>query len=59
MKKINWRNHIATIGGLITSIGVAYQVIDINTFDIKKDWFKLIILALPAIGGYLSSITKI
>ena len=31
-------------------------VIDFNTFDIKKDWFKLIVIGLPALGGYMSSI---
>lgn len=55
MKKIDWKNHLATIGGLLTSLGLAWQVIDYNTFTIEKDWLKLVILSLPAVGGFFST----
>jgi len=50
------RSRLATLGGLLVSIATAYTVIDFNTFDIKKDWVKLIIVGLPAIGGFFSRI---
>lgn len=47
---------LATILGIGTSLCTAYAVIDFSTFDIKKDWMKLIIIGLPAIGGWYSEI---
>lgn len=50
------KSALATIFGILTSLCTAWAVIDFNTFDIKKDWFKLIIIGMPAIGGYISKI---
>ncbi len=58
MKKIKnvCKDKLATILGLLTSLCTAWAVIDFSTFDIKKDWIKLIIIGMPAIGGYVSKI---
>lgn len=60
MKKLSEkvRNWLATILGLLTAVATALAVIDFNNFDIKKDWFRLIVIALPAIGGYFSTIRQ-
>lgn len=50
------RSRLASLGGLLVSLATAYAVIDFATFDIKKDWMKLIIVGLPAIGGFMSRI---
>ncbi len=50
------RNHLATILGAGTAVATAFAVINFDTFDIKKDWFKLIVIGLPALGGYMSTI---
>lgn len=62
MKKIkeNWQSHISTAMGFIVAISTAWSTIDMSTFDISKDWFKLIIPAIIALGGYLTKInTKV
>jgi hypothetical protein len=62
MKKIkeNWQSHTSTIIGGIVAIATAWSTIDMSTFDISKDWFKLIIPAIIALGGYLTKInTKV
>ena len=62
MRKIkeNWQSHISTIIGGIVAIATAWSTIDMSTFDISKDWFKLIIPAIIALGGYLTKInTKV
>jgi hypothetical protein len=42
------------------AIATAWSTIDMSTFDISKDWFKLIIPAIIALGGYLTKInTKV
>ncbi len=52
-------NKLATIGGFLTSIGVA-SVIDWETFDIHKvsHWFKFVFIIVPAIGGWMSTLNK-
>lgn len=52
------RNLLATLLGALTSVCTALAVLDLNTFDIKKDWFKVIVIGLPALGGYFSTINK-
>tara|TARA_R110000868_G_scaffold349147_1_gene610451 strand:- start:380 stop:571 length:192 start_codon:yes stop_codon:yes gene_type:complete len=51
---------LATIFGIATSICTALAVVDLDTlnFSLVSTYFKLIILTLPAIGGYMSTITK-
>jgi hypothetical protein len=58
MKEIkkNWRSHLSTVMGAIVAIATAWSTIDLSLFDIKKDWIKLIIPALIAIGGYMTKI---
>jgi len=58
MKRIkeNWQSHTSTIIGGIVAIATAWSTIDISTFDISKDWNKLIIPAVIALGGYLTKI---
>ena len=56
-KRLN-KSKLATLLGAMTSVCTAYAVIDFNTFDIKKDWFKLIVIGMPALGGYMSTISK-
>lgn len=56
-KKLNG-NFLATAAGALTSVCTAWAVIDFDNFDIKKDWFKLIVIGLPALGGYMSTINK-
>lgn len=53
-----FRDHTATAFGICTSLVTAYAVIDFDTFDPHKpsNIMKLIILGLPAIGGYMSKI---
>ena len=52
------RSIAATILGIITALATAYAVIDFNTFDIKKDWFRLVVIGLPVIGGFVSRIKE-
>jgi hypothetical protein len=58
MKKIanNWESKLSTIMGLIVSISTAWITIDWVLFDIKKEYPKLILSALIAIGGYMTKI---
>lgn len=55
--KIN-KDVLATLGGLLTSLFTALAVIDFETFDFKKpsDLMKLMVVAMPAIGGYFSKL---
>jgi hypothetical protein len=58
VKKIkeNWQSHTSTVIGAIVAIATAWSTIDMSTFDITKDWNKLIIPAVIALGGYLTKI---
>jgi hypothetical protein len=51
---------IATIVGLLTSVATAIVVIDFNTFNFKNpnDIMKLFVIAMPAIGGYMSQLKE-
>ena len=44
----------ATLIGYIIAITTAWATIDFSTFDIKRDWFKLVISGIIAIGGHLT-----
>lgn len=56
MKKENWRDWVATIGGLVTSGAMAVAGIDFNKFDWhnRADRAYFLICLLPAVGGWLS-----
>lgn len=60
MKKIkqDWRSHVSTAMGLIVSIANAWITIDWTVFDIHKEYPKLVLSALIAIGGYVTSLNK-
>ena len=51
---------IATIVGLLTSVATAIVVIDFNTFSFQNpnDLMKLFVIAMPAIGGYISQLKE-
>lgn len=57
-KKKNTNSIIATIVGLLTSVATAIVVIDFNTFDFNNpnDLMKLFVIAMPAVGGYMSQL---
>lgn len=50
------RNHLATALGLVTSICTAWAVVDFDALDYGhvKTYIKLFVVAMPAVGGYLS-----
>ncbi len=54
--KNNAHSYVATILGLIVAIASAWLDIEWSNFDITKEWPKLLLSAIIAIGGYLSSI---
>jgi hypothetical protein len=58
MKNILYRykSEISTFAGLLLAVGTAWSTIDFSTFEASKDWHKLIIPAMIAIGGYVTKI---
>ena len=58
MKRIkeNWQSKLSTIMGFIVAISTAWITIDWTSFDIQKEYPKLILSALIAIGGYMTKI---
>lgn len=50
----------ATILGIMTSVCTAWATLDLETIDFHhpKIYFKLIIIAMPAVGGYISELKK-
>lgn len=60
-KRNNNLNSIAaTMLGLLTTIVTAMAVIDIDALDWQKlsTYFKLLVVIMPAVGGYLSEIKQ-
>lgn len=57
-KKNKLNDNIATIMGITTSLCTAYAVLDVDALDFAsvKTYFKLAIIGLPAVGGYMSTI---
>ncbi len=49
-------DHSATIVGVTVAIASAWITIDWTTFDIKKEWPKLILSAIIAAGGIVSKV---
>jgi len=49
----------ATIAGIAVALGTAWSTIEWSTFDIKRDYMKLIVSALIALGGYFSKFKQI
>jgi hypothetical protein len=60
MKKIkqNWESKLSTIMGFIVAVSTAWITIDWVTFDINKEYPKLILSALIGIGGYMTKINS-
>ena len=46
----------ATISGIAVAIALAWIDIDWATFDVKKEWPRLVLLAVVAVGGIVSKI---
>ncbi len=57
MKKAN-RGRMATILGVLTSLVTALALVDFDSLDYTSinTWIKILILALPAIGGTVSEV---
>lgn len=55
MTKKRIADYGATILSLIVAIASAWMTIEWTTFDIKKEWPKLILSAIIAAGGYVST----
>lgn len=51
-------NKLATVLGLLTAVANAWATIDWANFDMKKEWPKLVISAMIALGGYFTSINS-
>lgn len=56
MIKQNWESKLSTLMGIIVAISTAWITIDWITFDIEKEYPKLILSALIGIGGYMTKI---
>ena len=55
MTKKRIADYGATALALIVAIASAWMTIDWTTFDIKKEWPKLVLSAVIAAGGYMST----
>lgn len=55
-KKLN--DYIATAMGLLTSLATAYAILDVDALDFHsfKTYFKLFVIGIPAVGGWMSTI---
>jgi uncharacterized protein with HEPN domain len=56
MLKKNWESKLSTLIGFIVAIANAWITIDWSTFDINKEYPKLVLSGLMAIGGYMTKI---
>ena len=54
--KQNWESKLSTLMGFIVAISTAWITIDWVTFDINKEYPKLVLSALIGIGGYMTKI---
>lgn len=52
-----YKSEISTLAGLLVAVGTAWSTIDFSSFQIGKDWSKLIIPTMIAVGGYVTQIT--
>ncbi len=57
-QKKNFNSLIDTILAATVAIANAWYTVDWETFDLKRDWFKLMLSAIIAAGGAIST-TKI
>lgn len=58
-KKLNG-NALATLLGIATTLCTALAVVDLDSLDysLVSTYFKLAIVLLPALGGYMSTLNK-
>lgn len=49
----------ATIAGIVVAVASAWSTIEWSTFDIKRDYMKLIVSAAIAIGGIFSKFKQV
>ena len=56
--KKGWRSILSTIMGGIVGVAAAWMTIDWASFDIHKEWPKLVLSALIFLGGYLTEVIK-
>lgn len=56
MTKKRIADYGATALSLIVAIASAWMTIEWTTFDIKKEWPKLVLSAIIAAGGYVSTL---
>ena len=54
----NWESRLSTLIGFVVAIANAWITIDWVTFDIQKEYPKLILSALIGIGGYMTKINS-
>lgn len=52
-----YKSEISTLAGLLVAVGTAWSTIDFSVFEVSKDWPKLIIPTMIAVGGYVTQIT--
>lgn len=56
IKKKWWADHMSTVMGILLAVSTAWMTIDWTTFDISKEYPKLVLSAIIAIGGYVTTI---
>ncbi len=52
-----YKSEVSTLAGLLVAVGTAWSTIDFTIFEVSKDWPKLIIPTMIAVGGYVTQIT--
>ena len=52
-----YKSEVSTLAGLLVAVGTAWSTIDFSVFEVSKDWPKLIIPTMIAVGGYVTQIT--
>lgn len=52
--KVNLHDYLATVLGFAVALSQAWLTIDWATFDVTKEYPKLILTAVIALGGYLT-----
>lgn len=54
------RQQTATVLGFFTSIVTALALIDFDAMDWSSinSWVKILVVVLPAVGGYLSEVSE-
>ncbi len=56
VKKKWWADNMSTLMGILVAVSTAWMTIDWATFNISKEYPKLVLSAIIAIGGYVTTI---